>query len=202
MRKVSYVPEAVDQLKIWNEPPMWKVEGQDLLVRSAGESDFWLKTHYGFEVMNGHVFYDEYDTDFTAEVSLSINPESTYDQAGLFVMLSENCWLKTSLEYIPEGPSHLGAVVTNNGYSDWSTRNYPNDLNTERLAFRIERRNDDYTIYAATSQSDGKWEQLRIAHLHAEEPGKSVQIGLYCCSPTPNNGCETRFHSFTVECEN
>ena len=32
---------------------------------------------------------------------------------------SEN-WLKASIEYENEKISHLGSVVTNNGYSDWA----------------------------------------------------------------------------------
>lgn len=44
--------------------------------------------------MNGHVFYNEMMTDFQAEVQLRMNPNSKFDQAGLFVMISENCWLK------------------------------------------------------------------------------------------------------------
>ena len=54
---------------------------------------------------------------------------------------------KTSLEYIPEGPSHLGAVVTNNGYSDWSTQDYPTEAAKQQLRFRIIRKRGDYTIY-------------------------------------------------------
>lgn len=46
---------------------------------------FWLKTHYGFEVMNGHVFYNEMMTDFQAEVQLRMNPNSKFDQAGLLL---------------------------------------------------------------------------------------------------------------------
>lgn len=52
-------------------------------------------------------------------------------------MISENCWLKTSLEYIPEGPSHLGAVVTNNGYSDWSTQDYPTEEAKNKFVFEL-----------------------------------------------------------------
>ena len=50
---------------------------------------------------------------------------------------------KTSLEYIPEGPSHLGAVVTNNGYSDWSTQDYPTEAAKQQLRFRIIRKRGD-----------------------------------------------------------
>ena len=76
---------------------------------------------------------------------------------------------KTSLEYIPEGPSHLGAVVTNNGYSDWSTQDYPTEA-LSTTSFRIIRKRGDYTIYVKKSH---QWEQIRIAHL-MEDIGVSL----------------------------
>lgn len=91
------------QLKIMNEPKYCKIQENSVIVHSKEETDFGLKTHYRFEVMNGHVFYKEIFNDFVAEVSLRMDSKSTYAQAGFFVMLSEKCWLKTSLEYIPEG---------------------------------------------------------------------------------------------------
>ncbi|MBE9914309.1 DUF1349 domain-containing protein [Paenibacillus donghaensis] len=199
MAKTSYIPASVEKLTIMNEPQHWSVAEDDLLVRTQSETDFWLKTHYGFEVMNGHVFYETTETDFAAEVSLSMTPRSTYDQAGLFVMVSENCWLKTSLEYIPEGPSHLGAVVTNHGYSDWSTQNYDNAHVSKPLAFRIERKQGDYTVLAKTLRNPDEWEQIRIAHLHEDLDAAPVKVGIYCCSPTQDGGFETRFHSFSIE---
>ncbi|AJH19428.1 DUF1349 domain-containing protein [Bacillus mycoides] len=195
--KTSYIPNHIEQLTVMNAPKFYKLEDNDtFIVHSKEETDFWLKTHYGFEVMNGHVFYDEIMTDFQAEVQLRMNPNATYGQAGLFVMISEKCWLKTSLEYIPEGPSHLGAVVTNNGYSDWSTQDYPNEFAKQQLRFRIIRKLGDYTIYVKTSQ---RWEQIRIAHLMEDIGNGPVKIGFYTCSPSENNGFETEVFDFKIE---
>jgi len=115
-------------------------------------------------------------------------------------MVSDTCWLKTSLEYIPGGPSHLGAVVTNHGYSDWSTQNYANSLVHEPLAFRVERKGSDYTIFVKTPSNPHVWEQIRIAHLH-EDPGTTpVKVGIYCCSPMHDgDGFDTYFRTFTIE---
>ncbi|MDL2418212.1 DUF1349 domain-containing protein [Bacillus shihchuchen] len=195
--KISHIPEHIEQLTIMNVPEYYKLNNNHaLIVRSKAETDFWLKTHYGFEVMNGHVFYTEMMTDFQAEVQLRMNPNSKFDQAGLFVMISEKCWLKTSLEYIPDGPSHLGAVVTNNGYSDWSTQDFPTELANEQLRFRIVRKRGDYTIYVKKIH---QWEQIRIAHLMEDIGNEPIKIGFYTCSPSKNNGFETEFLSFTTE---
>ncbi len=83
---ISYIPKHVEQLTIMNVPEYYKInDKQAFIVRSKAETDFWLKTHYGFEVMNGHVFYNEMMTDFQAEVQLCMNPNSKYDQAGLLL---------------------------------------------------------------------------------------------------------------------
>ena len=82
---------------------------------------------------------------------------------------------KTSLEYIPEGPSHLGAVVTNNGYSDWSTQDYPTEAAKQQLRFRIIRKSGDYTIYVKKGY---QWEQIRIAHLMEDIGKEPVKIGF------------------------
>lgn len=194
---ISYIPKHVEQLTIMNVPEYYKInDNRSFIVRSKAKTDFWLKTHYGFEVMNGHVFYNEMMTDFQAEVQLCMDPNSKYDQAGLFVMISEKCWLKTSLEYIPDGPSHLGAVVTNNGYSDWSTQDFPTELATQQLHFRIVRKRGDYIIYVKNSC---QWEQIRIAHLMEDIGNAPVKIGFYTCSPSKNNGFETEFLDFTIE---
>lgn len=55
--KISHIPEHIEQLTIMNVPEYYKLNNNHaLIVRSKAETDFWLKTHYGFEVMNGHVF--------------------------------------------------------------------------------------------------------------------------------------------------
>lgn len=92
--------------------------------------------------------------------------------------VSPDCWLKTSVEFEPEGPSRLGAVVTNHGYSDWSTQDFTADVN--ELWLRIRREAGDYLV---ESSVDGqRWMQLRMAHLHAES-GMPVACGVYACSP-------------------
>ena len=94
------------------------------------------------------------------------------------VRVSPDCWLKSSVEHEPDGPSRLGAVVTNLGYSDWSTQDFPSGPGEVWL--RLRREADDYLVDAS---ADGRaWRQIRLAHLH-EGHGAAVACGVYACSP-------------------
>lgn len=58
-------------------------------------------------------------------------PTSHFRPPGLMVQCSPSCWLKTSVESgAPGQPSQLGVVVTNGGFSDWSTQDFPSSIHT------------------------------------------------------------------------
>lgn len=57
----------------------------------------------------------------TAEIDCFMRPLHQFDQVGLFVSISDDCFVKAGLEYA-DGKLHLSVVVTNNGFSDWSTQ--------------------------------------------------------------------------------
>lgn len=49
------------------------------------------------------------------------------------VQCSPSCWLKASVEAGGPGqPGQLGVVVTNSGFSDWSTQDFHSDIHTVR----------------------------------------------------------------------
>ncbi|MDO3412694.1 DUF1349 domain-containing protein [Saccharibacillus sp. CPCC 101409] len=193
--KVEYIPEHTRSLKVTTEPQSLETANGALELHTLPDTDFWLKTHYGFERYNGHVLYDEIEGDFEAVTELTMDPQYTFDQAGLFVGVDRDNWLKTSVEYIPEGPSHLGAVVTRDGYSDWSTRNADSDIFAHRLQFKIVREGEDFLIHAR--RAGGEWEQLRIAHLRCPG-GQALKVGLYAASPGTEGGFKTTFYSFEI----
>jgi regulation of enolase protein 1 (concanavalin A-like superfamily) len=183
------------RLRWHNPPPDWSPGRDGLVVRTAAGTDFWQGTHYGFRVDNGHLFAAQVEGDFVLETEVVAAPVHQYDQAGLMVRLSERCWLKTSVEAEPGEPSRLGAVVTNAGWSDWSTQ----DLDPEaarHVAFRVTRRGADYLVEAATVP-DGRWSQIRLGRLHDDEGGP-VLAGLYACSPK-GEGFAATFKRLRVE---
>jgi len=172
-------PALDARLKWLNPPPAWSLGSRGLLVRPAAETDFWQRTHYGFRADSGHFLHLEVAGNFSLTTRVRLHPVHLYDQAGLMVRVGPSCWIKTSVEYESKGPSKLGAVVTNDGYSDWSLQDFPRGHTEVRL--RIRRQAQDFLVDWADGSGE-TWELLRVAHLH-EEAGQRVQCGLYACSP-------------------
>ena len=104
------------------EPAKWSIRPGDRILRISPDAntDFWQRTHYGFEADTGHFLYVRTSGDFVVTTKVTTHPRNQYDQAGLMVRLSPACWMKTSVEFEPDEPNRLGAVVTNAQYSDWS----------------------------------------------------------------------------------
>jgi regulation of enolase protein 1 (concanavalin A-like superfamily) len=163
------------------EPARWQVDvGRHCLrLEPDAETDFWQRTHYGFEVDNGHFLHTQVSGPFRMATRVRFEPAHQYDQAGLMVRLSAECWLKTSIEHEPGPTNRLGVVVTNAGYSDWSTQDVPGDL--YEIWMRVERSGADYLVESSTDGTN--WSQLRLAHLHADDGQQAVAAGLYACSP-------------------
>ena len=183
-----------DQRLGWHCPPdHWHLGSEGLVFATAAGTDFWQGTHYGFRVDNGHALLAEVDGDFVLETRVRVEPIHQYDQAGLMVRLTSDCWLKSSVEFEPGEPSRLGAVITNNGWSDWSTQDLDAALGRD-MAFRVTRAGSDYLVEAAIGE--GRWSQLRLGRLQ-EDRGGAVRAGLYACSPKAA-GLTARFQRLTI----
>ena len=127
-------PALDPRLRWFNPPPAWSLDPSRpaLVMQPAASTDFWQETHYGFRADNGHFLFTEIPGDFTVTTKVRFHPVHQYDQAGLVVRLGPSCWIKTSVEYEPEGPARLGAVVTNHGFSDWSVQDFPREVDRVR----------------------------------------------------------------------
>lgn len=196
LRNPSDTSQLDPQLRWFCEPSRWCLlpDGQQLRIEPDAGTDFWQKTHYGFEADNGHFLYADVDGDFTMTTHVAFHPVHQYDQAGLMVRLSHDCWLKTSIEFEPDEPSRLGAVVTNHGYSDWSTQSVA--TGTGSVWLQVQRDGDNYLV---RSSWDGqRWEQIRLAHLHRLATGGTIACGLYACSPK-GAGFTADFRAFCIE---
>jgi regulation of enolase protein 1 (concanavalin A-like superfamily) len=109
------------------------------------------------------------------------------------VRISADCWIKTSVEYEDGSVSRLGCVVTNRGYSDWSTQDIPATITN--FALRVTRQEADYLVEAQLP--GGLWSQLRMAHLYDDSESGSVRCGVYACSPK-EPGFTAEFRNFTL----
>lgn len=188
----TFIQGSFDNRLTWfNEPSDWKVENSKLSISPAAETDYWQKTHYGFAVDNGPFLKMEIDGDFVCETQVHCSFKNQYDQAGLMVRVSDQCWIKTAVEFEPNEPNRLGAVVTNNGYSDWSTQNVADDFLNYSL--RVSRVKSDYIIECLDKESND-WIQLRLLHL-VDKP--MVEVGVYACSPK-GAGFQTEFEYLKI----
>jgi len=160
------------------EPARWAVGGGGLRIEPEAGTDFWQRTHYGFQADNGHALLATLAGDFVMATRVRFTGVHLYDQAGLMVRISPSCWLKTSVEHEPGRAGRLGTVVTNAGYSDWSTQPFA----AGEVSLRVRREGQDYVVDAS---ADGRaWEQIRLARLHDDRAALAVDCGLYACSPT------------------
>ena len=191
-----------DERLRWHCPPSrWTINESRLVVFPDAETDFWQRTHYGFCADNGHFLGLALTGDFILSTKVRFFPAHQYDQAGLMVRYSPECWLKTSVEYEPGGPGRLGAVVTQGGYSDWSTQDYPADR--DNLELRVRREGDDFIVEylepgsLAGAAKSSTWTQIRLAHL-ARAESALLEVGLYACSPQ-RAGFRTEFEFLRLE---
>ena len=129
----------------WFSPPArWSLHDSRLIIYPEAQTDYWQRTHYGFSADNGHFLGLPLTGDFLLSTRVRSLPAHQYDQAGLMVRYSPDCWLKTSVEFEPDGPSRLGAVVTVAGYSDWSTQDF--ESFPEAVELRIRKRGEDFIV--------------------------------------------------------
>lgn len=177
----------------WLHPPKnFQFGSKGLEIIPESKTDNWQRTHYGFSHDNVHFFYTNVQGDFTVQCNVNFKSFHQYDQAGLYIRIDAENWIKTGIEYETNDFAHLGAVVTNLGFSDWSTQEVAADISN--ASYKIVRKNQDFEIYARYREN--KFEQIRIAHLH--NPAKTLMVGVYACCPT-NSGMKVLFEKFELE---
>ena len=158
-----------------NEPPAHQVQGDEFLVTTAFESDFWRETSYGFIHDSGHALLNDFPNESSFEVSWRLDYDQQFDQAGAMIWSDEKNWIKAGVEHA-DGAPQLGAVVTQ-GTSDWSVAPVSDWMGKE-VHLRASRSGDAVTIRA---RCEGEWQLVRLAPL---DPNREWKVGLHCASPT------------------
>jgi regulation of enolase protein 1 (concanavalin A-like superfamily) len=176
-RLEHFLQPSLSQDFYWfNEPVRYRV-GDGLEIFTDQKTDFWQRTHYGFQRDDGHCLLTRHTGDFSLTTRVEFQPREKYDQCGLIVRIDSQNWIKVSTEYESEQVSRLGSVVTNLGYSDWATQDVTS--NYRAMWYRISKRGRDFLL--ENSYDGGVWLQMRVTHLHQE--AAYYEIGVYACSP-------------------
>ncbi|ULQ56288.1 DUF1349 domain-containing protein [Flavihumibacter rivuli] len=166
---VAYTISHQDSLIQW---------GQDHLVaRVPGHSDFWNVTHYGFTYFSGLTLLKEAPGNFVLETNLVADYREQFDQTGIILMLDQNHWIKTGIEFV-DGKKWLSVVVTHD-VSDWSVR--PVDQAAERIRVRLHREGDFCEI--SFSVDGNPFEMARLAPF---APSSGLKAGFMGAAPKGN----------------
>lgn len=161
----------------WTNPPAAATEvGEDLLVTALAGSDAWRLTSYGFVHDSEHALLAPFPSDRGVEVEFTADFAEQFDQAGVFVRVSSEHWVKAGVEFA-DGRPQLGAVVTH-GWSDWSLAPVPDWLH-RRVLVRVSRSGDALTIRARAQDS-----ALQLVRVVPFAAGLVAEAGPFVCAPT------------------
>ncbi len=174
---------------VWNhEPAAWRWDERGrLIAQSRPHTHFWRKTRSGFISENGHLYAVQVRGDFIAQVRVSGEFESPYDQAGLMVMADPSTWLRAGIEYI-DGLCYLTSVLTHD-YSDWVISR---PVEKAIIWLRMERDRD--SIVVSASQDGKRFFPVRECHF---SDVLALDVGPYLASPV-GDGCRAAFENLEI----
>ncbi len=158
-------------------PQQFTVTEDRVEMITEPRTDLWQRTYYHFRNDNAPVLQlTTAEKFFSFVVKADFDTKCRYDQAGVVMYLDSDNWLKASMEYENDRIQRLGSVVTNNGYSDWSSVDV--DASIKSMWFRLSRRDADFCI---ENSVDGvSFNQMRICHMF--NAGDEIRFGVYACS--------------------
>ncbi len=157
------VPQAVERTAL------------GLMVTATPHSDAWRGTPYGVVKDSANALLTDFKPGQAMEVAFIADMTEQFDQAGLFLRVNDEHWVKTGME-LDDGLLQLGAVVTN-GSSDWSACCMA-DWNGRPVRIRASWSEDAITIRASV---DG--DPFRLVRLFPLDTSLTVKAGPYVASP-------------------
>ena len=184
------------EMKWIREPKQYEVTEDRVEIITEPHTDLWQRTYYHFRNDNAQVLQLETGEQFFSfVVKTDFDTKVRYDQSGIVMYLDSDNWLKASMEFENDQIQRLGSVVTNNGYSDWSSVDV--DASVKSIWFRFSRREDDFCI---ENSVDGvNFKQMRICHMfHAKE---KINFGIYACSAEDSSFKATFTDMEITECK-
>lgn len=178
------------------EPKNYTISENGVEMITEPYTDLWQRTYYHFRNDNAPVLQASTEEKyFSFVVKTEFETKCRYDQCGIVMYLDSENWLKASMEYENDTIQRLGAVVTNGGYSDWSSTDV--DASIKTMWFRLSRRESDFCI---ENSVDGiNYNQMRICHVH--EATGNIPFGIYACS-AENSSFKATFTNMEItECQ-
>lgn len=167
-----------DKLKWIRMPHNYCIDKNKIEIITEPYTDLWQRTYYHFRNDNAPLLQMKTaEKFFSFVVKTEFDSKHRFDQCGIVVYLDSENWLKASIEYENETYQHLGSVVTNNGYSDWSTTEI--DASVKTMWYRLSRREMDFCVECSLDGTN--FHQMRICHLFKAK--EEIQFGIYACSP-------------------
>ena len=165
------------KLKWTRAPKAYTITADRVEMITEPHTDLWQRTYYHFRNDNAPVLQMETDEKyFSFVIRTEFDSKVRYDQSGIVMYLDSENWLKAAVEYENDKIQRLGSVVTNHGYSDWSSVDV--DASIKSIWFRLSRREDDFCI---ENSADGEnFKQMRICHMFNAKD--TIQLGVYACS--------------------
>ncbi|MDQ0729061.1 DUF1349 domain-containing protein [Microbacterium sp. W4I20] len=160
----------------WTNAPASVIATELLEVTAAEGSDAWRHTAYGFVHDTEHALVAPLAVGEAVDVSFRAPWEGQFDQAGVFVQIDAEHWMKAGVEYA-DGHLGLGAVVTAGG-SDWSVGHVDEWLESE-ITVRVSRWADALIVRARAD--DGPWRLVRVAPFDGEA---AASAGPFLAAPT------------------
>lgn len=159
-----------------NVPVAVAVSGDGMRVTAAEGSDAWRLTSYGFVHDTEHALLAPFPNGTAMEVEFRSDLAEQFDQAGIFVSVDAETWIKAGVER-SDGADSLGAVVTRVS-SDWSLAPVP-DWHGRLVTVRASRSGDALTVRARVDSEP--WQLVRVAPLDEDAV---VAAGPMCCAPS------------------
>ncbi|MDO5661594.1 MAG: DUF1349 domain-containing protein [Brachybacterium sp.] len=161
----------------WTHPPTAvRDDGADLLVTAVEGSDAWRHTSYGFVHDSEHALLASMTPGSAMEVEFTADFSEQFDQAGLFLRVDEENWVKAGVEFA-DGAPQVGAVVTR-GRSDWSAAPVPAWAG-RRILVRAS-----WTGGALTIRAGVVGEDLQLTRVLPLDEDDQVEAGPFLCAPT------------------
>jgi len=191
-----------------NGVPDYTIQADGITIIPRAGLDYWSKTFYDPLLVKNDaqtlLTTVEVETEVTLETTFTLAPRAQFDQAGIMILVDSDTWVKAGIEYT-DGSPRLSCVVTNDGFSDWSTQvwdDWDQLANTTSIRIRVTKLLPGKTqgpalVFEASRLSlPEKWIQVRIASLRSGD--LPWRMGIFSMSPIEAANSFVRFHNIRL----